>query len=124
MKQTVKQILVLIVAGTVLIGVSTYFVLLSRGTNLLVGTVFKTREANLEYKVFKNTQSYNDGIANDLQRYYEEYQKAKTGDEREAIRQYVLMGTNNYNTDNLQNDVLKQFLNEMRAGNINTKINY
>ena len=72
---------------------------------------------NVERETFKNTNSYVEGAGTDLQHYYEEYNKATTPQEKEAIREYVLMGYKNFDEGKLENSSLRHFLVRMREGN-------
>jgi len=119
MKDWLKIIGSILVAITVLTAIGFYTGFLGRGANLAIDSVFNVKEANLERKVFKESKSYNEGAANDLQKYYEQYNSATTPQDKEAIREYVLMGYSNYDESKLESSTLRRFLVNMRENNTN-----
>jgi len=75
---------------------------------------FKPKHQSVEREVFENTKSYVHGVAQDLGKYYEEYQK---GDEEEkaTIQNVIKVRFAEFDADNLQNRHLRDFLIKMRG---------
>jgi hypothetical protein len=75
---------------------------------------FAPKYANVEREVFENTKSFNHGKVQDLVKYYEEYTKASI-DEKESIRQLILMNFANFDSNKITNSALKSFLISQRG---------
>ena len=76
---------------------------------------FAPKREGIRREVFEETKSYNHGVAQDLGKYFQEYQEAGTEREKEVIRSVVRMRFAEYDAENLQNDELKRFLKNMRG---------
>lgn len=76
---------------------------------------FAPKQANIQREVFEHTQSYVHGAARDLAAYYEQYTKAGTAEDKEAIRQVVIMRFANLDAGLIDNSGLRSFLTNMRG---------
>lgn len=74
--------------------------------------VFGVRRQNIRREIFEETKSYTHGKIQDLAKYYEEYQ---TSDDKEAIRQLVLMNFADFDAAKIRPPKLRQFLINMRG---------
>lgn len=95
------------------------FVVLMFGLELgsiKLGGILKTERANVERQVFKETKSYNEGMANDLANYKLEYELSQDEVERQAIRRHIIDKYSDFDETKLQSYSLKQFLISMRGG--------
>jgi hypothetical protein len=81
-----------VVAGAAVFGIS-YYGLVHYG-------FFAPRFENVRRNVFENTQSYNDGMIQELQKYYLEYQKSDANG-KEAIRLVIQHQYANYPIERL-----------------------
>ncbi len=70
---------------------------------------FAPKKANVERQVFEQTKSFTHGKIQDLAKYYEEYTKTDVED-REPIRQLIIMNFAEFDAGNIQNQRLKEFL--------------
>ena len=75
---------------------------------------FAPKHANVERKVFEETKSFTHGKIQDLAKYYEEYSKAEVSD-RESIRQFIIMNFAEFDSENITNQKLKDFLVTQRG---------
>ena len=76
--------------------------------------IFKPMRENVERQVFENTKSYVHGAAQDLAKYYDEYQRADT-DRKEQIKQVILMRFPELEASKLPSVSLQTFLRQMRG---------
>jgi hypothetical protein len=77
-------------------------------------TVGKAQE-NAKYQVFKQTQSYNDGMAQQLSKLKTEYDSAKTSQDKGAITFKIKQDYANFDESNLQSESLKNWLIQVRG---------
>ena len=92
-------------------------VVIGIGAIALVTGIFKIgytytirkQQTNAEREVFKNTIAYTEQMAQNLAKYYKEYNEAKTEEDKKAIQEYVVMIYPNINTETIDNQILKQF---------------
>lgn len=66
-------------------------------------------QTNAKREVFKQTNTYVESSTNFLAKEYNEYSKAKTQEDRNAICQYVIMRYPNLDIDSIENQELKNF---------------
>ena len=76
---------------------------------------FLPKYENMNRKVFEETQSYNYGMSQDLARYYEQYMKAESTNDKEVIGNVIKMRFSDFNSENLRNEKLKIFLTTVRG---------
>jgi hypothetical protein len=76
--------------------------------------IFEPKRENIRREVFENTKSYTHGVAMDLAKYFDEYQKADDN-RQEAIRQIILMRFAEFDASKLQSTELQRFLINMRG---------
>ncbi len=74
---------------------------------------FEPKYENVRRQVFENTQSYVEGKRQEIIKYKLEYERAKTKQEKEAIRYTILETTANLNLNLLSPD-LKYFILKLR----------
>lgn len=82
------------------------------GVSLIYKKTFAVRYENIRRDVFKSTRSYHEGKIQDLARYRLQYIKAKTSEDREAIKSTIQIMFADYKTSELP-DELKEFLNKV-----------
>lgn len=73
---------------------------------------------NSENTKFHETQIYNDGMAQELSKDRKELQGTKDSTARGAIINDIISRFANFNQNNLQDESLRQFLIDVRNGNI------
>lgn len=76
---------------------------------------FAPMQENIRREVFENTKSYVHGVEQDLGKYYDEYRKAETDADREAVRQIVLVRFAEFDENKIQSQGLRNFLCQMRG---------
>ncbi len=76
------------------------------------------RKENARREVFEQTQSYVEGKRQDLLRYRLEYYKCKDAQEKEAIRQTIILSFSNFPEEKLTDPDLRQFLHAMKNDTI------
>lgn len=74
---------------------------------------FAPRRENIRREVFEQTQSYVHGKIQDLAKYYDEYEEAAE-DEREALRQVIIMRFAEFDETQIRSAKLRNFLITMR----------
>lgn len=112
MKEVIKYITIgvgILLAGTYLLFALGYI------GNKYDETVGKDH-ANIERQNFEQSKSYVDGKVQDLENYRKEYQQTTSKAEKEQIKNYIVDEFSNFNENNIQNQSLKQFLDEMENG--------
>lgn len=75
---------------------------------------FAPKKENIRREVFEQTQSYVHGKIQDLAKYYEEYNKAEPED-RESIRQLIILRFAEFDESKIRSLKLKAFLISMRG---------
>lgn len=110
-----KDLLIVVVVflGLSVVGVGALFVggLIDLGFQKF----FKPRQENIQREVFEQTQSYVHGKIQDLAKYHDEYQRADTQEEKEAIRTIILMRFAEFDAEKIQSAPLKNFLIRTRG---------
>ena len=71
------------------------------------------RKENARREVFEQTQSYVQGKRQEITKYRLEYLKTKDDQEKEAIRQTIVLSFSNFDDSKLPSD-LRSFLSDMR----------
>jgi len=93
-------------------------VMLSFGTgliNLEYKKFFKPKLENVERSVFEETKSYTHGKIQDLAKYYEEYNKDTTIEDKESIKSLIKLNFAEFNADKIKAHKLKIFLTDIRG---------
>ena len=78
-------------------------------------SVFRPVTVAIDYKTFKQSQSYNDGMAKDLGNFQLSYLQA-SGAQQQALRAVVLDRFSGYDDTKLSPN-LREFLTQLRNGN-------
>lgn len=76
---------------------------------------FNPRKANIEREVFEETKSYAHGKIQDLAKYYEEYQKAESIEDKQTIEGLIKMNFADFEAENIKPLALRQFLINIRG---------
>lgn len=76
---------------------------------------FEPKKENIRREIFENTQSYNHGKIQDLAKYYEEYNKAESMQNKESIRQIIILRFAEFDETNINANKLRNFLIQMRG---------
>lgn len=74
---------------------------------------------SIQREKFKESKSYVEGMINTLAEYKREYERAKTKEEKEQIRNLIDSKFSNFNIDYIENKDLYNFLQQMRGGSFN-----
>lgn len=74
---------------------------------------FGVRQENARREVFKTSQAYNEGKAQDLAKYKLEYELAKDSTDKQIIKNMIIHSFADYDAKNLPSD-LQVFLKEMK----------
>lgn len=83
----------------------------------IIGVGFKLFQVNADRKIFKQSVVYNEGVLDDLAKYRFEMQSTSDEVEKTAIAELVNSRFANYDEDKIENDDLKEFLEDCRNGN-------
>lgn len=108
MKQVCKNMAIVIIAILAVVAIA-------------VGSIIYTRTLGVAAKdaqreAFKATSTYNEGVLDDLAKYQYEFNTAEDDVERSAIAQLVVSRFANFDESRIENDDLKQFLEDCRNG--------
>ena len=76
---------------------------------------FAPRRQNIQREVFENTKSYTQGKIQDLAKYFDEYQKAKISEDKDAIASVVKMRFAEFDANKINATGLRQFLINTRG---------
>jgi len=76
---------------------------------------FAPKRENVRREVFEQTKSYVHGKVQDLGKYYEEYQNAKTTEDKNVIRNVIKVRFSEFDETKIQVDELRRFLINMRG---------
>ena len=105
MKKTLTILIVIILASAGLFSL--------QYLGLLNYKFFEPKYENARRQVFENTQSYVEGKRQEILKYKLEYSRAKTKEEKEAIRYTILQTTANLDLNLLSPD-LRYFVLDLR----------
>lgn len=101
-----KKIAVRILIAVLIIGVLTS-----------IGNVaYKRWRVDQDREIFKESVAYNEAAASFLADRYQEYNTVETTAEKVTIMRYVAMRYPNLDTDEIDNDILRQFYNDCING--------
>lgn len=80
---------------------------------------FAPKHASIKRDVFKETRGYNEGKAQELQKYYSEYvlAGADTG-KKQGVAALVRMAFAEYNESKIESPQLREWLVQIRAGKL------
>lgn len=76
------------------------------------GKIYKEWSVGKDREIFKQSVTYNESAATFLADSYKQYNEAQTKDEKEAIKNYVIMRYPDLDLSNIDNTKLKAFYNE------------
>lgn len=76
---------------------------------------FAPKRENVRREVFEETKSYVHGKTQDLAKYFEEYQKAESQDDKEAVANIIKMQFASFDASKIDNFKLRQFLLSVRG---------
>ena len=77
---------------------------------------FKTRGANIDRKVFKETTTYNEGKLQDLVKSWAEFNRSKDPNEKEMIAATIRHQFSDYDPARISDEELSSFLRAVRRG--------
>lgn len=75
---------------------------------------FGPKKENVRREVFEETKSYVHGKTQDLAKYYEEYTKAESLSDKEAIESLIKMNFAEFDAEDIENHRLRSFLISVR----------
>lgn len=76
---------------------------------------FRPKYENARREIFEETQSYVQGKIQQLAKLYVEYNDAETLEDKDAIKQVVIMQFAEFDAENIRETQLKLFLKNMRG---------
>lgn len=98
----------------ILIGIIIFGVLCFIGTY-----TWKYFATNADREIFKQSVSYNEGKLDDLAKYKLEITLSDDPIEKAAIQEYIVSVYANFDESKIENDELRQFLEDCRSGKYN-----
>lgn len=104
--KSIKSILIVL---AVLLSISLLSLYFGFFGNFFDATVGK-QQLDIQRTNFEHSKSYIDGKIDDLAKYKREYATAATKDEKEQVKNYILSDFANFNTADIQNSDLRNFL--------------
>lgn len=109
--------MVLSIIGSILLFVGVLFLITT--CNIETEGYFRTKKANIERKVFKETTTYNEAKVQDLAKYRLEYMRAEDYEDKRNIASTIRIMFSDYDPDRFANKELGDFLrNIMNGGEI------
>ena len=76
---------------------------------------FLPKKENIRRQVFEQTQSYIHGKVQDLAKYYDEYNQADSQNDKESMRQLIIMRFAEFDETKIRSVKLRNFLITMRG---------
>ena len=76
---------------------------------------FRPKTEAIRREVFEETKSYVHGKVQDLAKYYEEYQKAESFEDKETIENLIKIRFAEFDADKIQSLQLRKFLINIRG---------
>jgi len=76
---------------------------------------FEPKKENIRREIFEETQSYVHGKIQDLAKHYDEYNKADSQGDKEAIKQLIIMRFAEFDETKIRSVKLRNFLTNMRG---------
>lgn len=108
-----------VVLGLVLIvGLIVGFAFFSEETSLFFKGRFGVRRADIDRKIFESTKTYNGSMANDLASHRLEWQMETDATAKNAIVAFVVRKYSDYDSSNLNDASLQEFLDDARNGTL------
>jgi hypothetical protein len=104
---------VLVVIGIILLVILSIFAL--SALEVIHMGIFEPAKENVRRNVFENTKSYVHGKIQDLSKYYAEYQKAETDQDKEVIANLIKTQFADFDENLIDNYILRSFLKEQRG---------
>ena len=76
---------------------------------------FAPKRENIRREVFEQTKSYTHGKIQDLAKYFEEYQNAKSDSDKNTIKSLIIMNFAEFDETKINSYKLQDFLIQMRG---------
>lgn len=80
--------------------------------------LMRKNDAKADREVFENGQSHVESVARDLAKQKKEYEESTDATAKKAILNYINETYADFDANNLDNSTLRQFLKDVRNGNI------
>lgn len=112
MKNKIKYMVISVLVVGLLVGVIFGFGYLKAGYTRTVGKA----QANADRETFKSTTAYTEQAALFLADSYQQYNEAKTQEDKKAIMDYVSVKYPNLDTDSIENAKLRNFYEQCISG--------
>lgn len=87
-----------------------------QGNHFFIYKVFGIQYENTRREIFEQSRSFNEGMAQELQRMWLDYQHTTNPDEKAAIRSLVVHRVAGYDIDRIENTQLRGFVRQMMQG--------
>lgn len=95
------------------VGVRVILIIVALAVSLAVGGMaYKKWRVGQEREIFKNSVTYTESAASFLADCYKQYNETEDEAERNTIMEYVIMRYPNLNTEDIDNNTLRQFYNQ------------
>lgn len=107
-----KKVLVFISIILLFVGLIVGSIVFSSELTIWKNEKYGTRIENSKTKVFQNTQSFRSAKKATISKYYQEFQRAETREEKVAIKNIIVIEFQDYDLDNL-NSMQRKWLDEM-----------
>ncbi len=87
-----------------------------QGNNFFMYRVFGIQYENTRREIFEQSRAFNEGMAQELQRMWIDYQHTTNPDEKAAIRSLVTHRVAGYDINRIENPQLQSFVRQMAQG--------
>jgi len=104
-----------IISAIGVIGIIFGVAFISTGSTYLLESFWSPKFQNLNREIFENTKSYNKGKVAELAKYYDEYRRAETPEDKQTIKQLVKISFVDYDASKIQEYALQNFVRECRG---------
>jgi len=98
----------------VIVGIVLFVFLMGLGS-LGYYKFFAPKFQNVEREIFEETQSFVHGKIQDLAKYYDEYNQISAIEDKETIRQLIIMRFAEFDETKIRSTQLRNFLTSMRG---------
>ena len=89
---------------------------IGQGNDFFMYRVFGLRYEDTRRDIFERSRAFNEGMAQELQRMWLDYERATDPGERSAIRSLVVHRVAGYDVERIQNPQLREFVRRMVRG--------
>ena len=109
-----KKVIGLVVAGSIMIALLTSLIFGSLKLDNISLSIFGKERANISREIYKESNSYVEGMISDLADAKREYDRTEDENEKQQVLEYVNSKFSNFDINKIEDDNLYRFLLKAR----------